>query len=114
VTATTILETYNTLYWYYRVRPRAKLLEKLEIVVKTLNLVQVPLDMGIRISSENNVPLGDALIVAAAIKNRIPIVVSNDKHIRKLAERYGLVYEDPIPEPVRKEMGADSQISEDQ
>jgi len=58
--------------------------------------------------------LGDALIVAAAIKNRIPIVVSNDKHIRKLAGRYGLVYEDPIPESVRKEMGADSQASEDQ
>jgi len=26
VTATTLLETYNTLFWYYKVRPRKKCL----------------------------------------------------------------------------------------
>ncbi len=105
VATTTILETYNTLYWYYHVRPRNKLLEKLELVVEALDLVEVPISMGIRVSSENNVPLGDALLVATAIKNRIPIVASNDKHVSKLAKGYGLIYENPIPESVRKEMG---------
>jgi len=33
VTHTTILETYNVLFWYYRVRPRIALLKKLKLVL---------------------------------------------------------------------------------
>lgn len=88
-------------------------MEKLKLVVKALDLVEVPIDIGIRISLEDNVPLGDALLVATAIKNKIPIVVSNDEHIRKLAERYKLIYENPIPDSIRKKMGTHSWNLED-
>jgi len=50
--------------------------------------------MGIRIPSEKNA-LGDELLVATAIKNRIPIAISDDKHVFKLARRYGLICENP-------------------
>ncbi len=49
-------------------------------------------------------PLGDALLIATAIDNNIPVVVSNDKYVEKLAEKYGLILENPIPEEVRKQM----------
>ncbi|RLG55173.1 MAG: hypothetical protein DRN99_03405 [Thermoproteota archaeon] len=102
---TTLLEAYNTLYWYYKVRPRGKLLRKLSVVARGLNLVSAPVRQALRIAVEENTPLGDALLVAAAIEERIPIVVSNDKHVRRLAEKYRLVYENPIPEEVRRKMG---------
>lgn len=105
VTGTTILESYNTLYWYYRVRPRKKILEKLEVIVEGLNIVNVPVDLGVRIAKEENVPLGDGLLMAAAIEERIPIIVSNDKHVERLAVKFGFIYENLIPESVRKAMG---------
>ena len=49
-------------------------------------------------------PLGDALLVATALDNRIPIVSTNDKHVKKLAVKYGLVIENPIPEDVIRQM----------
>ncbi len=101
---TTLLETYNTLYWYYGVRPRKLILEKLEVVVEGLRVVDVAVELGLRIAQEDNVPLGDGLLVATAIEERIPVIVSNDKHLRKLSEKYGLIYENPIPELVRKSM----------
>ncbi len=101
---TTVLETYNTLYWYYKVRPKRLILEKLEVVVEGLNLVSTPVKLGIRISEKENVPLGDGLLVATALENKIPVIVSNDKHLKRLCDRYGLIYENPIPEHVRRLM----------
>lgn len=103
VAPTTILETFNVLYWFYRVRPRRALLKKLQLVVDSLEVVEVSLN-GIRIALESNVPLGDGFLIDAALKNRIPIVVSNDLHIAKAAPKYGLILENPIPEGVRAEL----------
>uniref|UniRef100_A0A7C3WQ65 PIN domain-containing protein n=1 Tax=Thermofilum pendens TaxID=2269 RepID=A0A7C3WQ65_THEPE len=33
--------------------------------------------------------------------HEIPIIVSNDKHLKKLCAKYGLIYENPIPEQSR-------------
>ena len=60
--------------------------------------------MGFKISVEENVPLGDAILLATALDNRIPIIVSNDKHIEKLTKKYGLLYENPIPQEVRSQI----------
>ncbi len=106
VAGTTMLETYNTLYWYYRVRPRRRILEKLEVIAEGLNVVNVQVDLGVRMAREENVPLGDGLLVATAVEHGIPVVVSNDRHVRRLAAKYGLIFEDPIPESVRGSMGA--------
>ncbi len=106
VAGTTMLETYNTLYWYYRVRPRRRILEKLEVIAEGLNVVNVQVDLGVRIAREENVPLGDGLLVTTAVEHGIPVIVSNDRHVRRLAEKYGPIFEDPIPESVRRSMGA--------
>ncbi len=103
VTATTLLETYNTLYWYYRVRPRGKVALKISLLVEGLHLVPES-PSGFKMAVEENVPLGDALLVATALENRIPVVVSNDSHVKKLCEKHGLIYENPIPRDVRAKM----------
>ena len=36
VTMTSILETYNVLYWFYRVRPRTALIQKMSRVIETM------------------------------------------------------------------------------
>jgi len=103
VTATTLLETYNTLYWYYKVRPRENVAKKIRIIAFGLNLINVS-STGFNIAAEENVPLGDALLVATALEHKIPIIVSNDKHVKKLTEEYGLIYENPIPPKIRKQL----------
>ena len=103
VTTTTLLETYNVLYWYYRVRPRELVAKKVLAVAEGLILVSVS-KRGFRIAAEENVPLGDALLIATALDNNIPVVISNDKHIEKLVKKYGLILENPIPEAIRKQM----------
>jgi len=103
VTPITLLETYNVLYWIYRIRPRKIVAKKIYVVAMGLNLVCVS-KIGFKISVEENVPLGDALLVATALERRIPILVSNDKHVTKLAEKYGLILENPIPENIRRKM----------
>ncbi|RLE58940.1 MAG: hypothetical protein DRJ32_05525 [Thermoprotei archaeon] len=103
VTHTVLLEAYNTLYWYYRVRPRSKVASKIELVARGLNLIP-PSSGGFTIAVEENVPLGDALLLATALENRIPIIVSNDKHIEKLCRKYGLIFENPIPQNIRSQM----------
>ena len=100
---TTLLEAYNTLFWYYRVRPREAVLRKLEVVARGLTVLGASTS-GVRLALEENVPLGDAFLVATALERRIPVVVSNDSHVRRLAERYGLICENPIPEDVRRAM----------
>ncbi len=103
LTHTTILEAYNVLFWFYRIRPLRDLLEKLRLVVSELKIVKPSLT-GISISQENNIPLGDGLLIATALDNRIPIIVSNDSHISSKAPKYGLIVENPIPEEVKKKM----------
>lgn len=103
VTFTTLLETYNTLYWHYHVRPRSLVAKKIMFVAEGLNLIPSS-PMGFKLSIDENVPLGDALLIATALENRIPIIVSNDKHIEKLSKKYGLIYENPIPKNIRSLM----------
>jgi len=103
VTATTLLEAYNTLFWHYKIRPRTNVLRKVGLMAEALNLVPTS-SRGFKISIEENVPLGDALLLATALENRIPIIVSNDRHIEKLTEKYGLIYENPIPKEIRLQM----------
>lgn len=103
VTATTLLEAYNTLFWHYKVRPRVDVARKIRLVAEGLELIP-PSNMGFRMSVADDVPLGDAILVATALDNRIPVIVSNDRHIEKLAEKYGLLYENPLPEEVRSQI----------
>lgn len=103
VTAVTLLETYNILFWHYKVRPRTNVARKVQIVAEGLKLIP-PSVNGFRISVDENVPLGDAILLATALDNKIPIIVSNDKHLRKLSKKYGLIYENPLPKDVRLQM----------
>lgn len=103
VLPTTLLETYNVLYWYYHIRPREAVAKKILSVAEGLTLTSVS-RRGFHMAVEENVPLGDALLVSTALDNKIPIVVSNDKHVEKLVRKYGLVLENPIPEEIRKQM----------
>ncbi|RLE87617.1 MAG: hypothetical protein DRJ49_06205 [Thermoprotei archaeon] len=100
VTITTLLETYNTLFWHYKIRPRKLVARKIWLVAEGLKLIP-PSSMGFKLCLDENVPLGDAILVATALDNRIPIVVSNDRHVERLAKKYGLLYENPIPENIR-------------
>lgn len=97
ITATTILETYNTLYWYYKIRPKNQLLEKISLTLELLEPVTTSLQ-GITISQKMNIPLGDGFLIATAKQNNIPIIVSNDKHIATAANKQGLIYENPLTE----------------
>jgi len=103
VTTTTLLETYNTLYWHYRIKPRINVARKIWLIAEGLKLIP-PSNRGFRISVDENVPLGDALLIATALDNKLPIIISNDKHIKKLTKKYGLIYENPIPFKIRSQI----------
>jgi predicted nucleic acid-binding protein len=103
ITATTILETYNTLYWYYHVRPIQSLLEKITLILETLKVVETSIN-GLQIASTENIPLGDGFLIATAQQNRLPIIVSNDQHIAKKAEKYDIINENPITPETRKKL----------
>jgi len=103
VTVTTLLETYNTLFWHYKIRPRKLVARKIWLVAEGLRLIP-PSSMGFKLCLDENVPLGDAILVATALDNRIPIIVSNDRHIEKLAKKYGLLYENPIPDDIKSKI----------
>lgn len=103
VTYTTILETYNVLYWFYRVRPLRNLLEKLKLTISGLSVVSTSL-MGVNISLTENIPLGDGFLIATALEHRIPIIVSNDPHIASKAPKYGLIVENPLPKKIREKL----------
>jgi len=96
---TTILETYNVLFWYYRVRP----LEKLSLTISALKVIE-PSIRGLEISLNENMPLGDGFLIATALTHRIPVIVSNDQDIISKAPKYGLIVENPIPEEVKKKL----------
>ena len=103
LTHTTILETYNVLFWFYRIRPLKKLLEKLTLTVGGLKIVE-PSTMGLNVSLEDNIPLGDGFLIATALKHRIPVIISNDSHIMRNAPKHGLIADNPIPKDVREKM----------
>ena len=103
ITYTTILETYNTLYWFYRVRPLKTLLEKMTLTVDGLEVVETSVN-GLNISEAENIPLGDGFLIATALKHGKPIIVTNDAHIINKAPKYGLLIENPIPDEVKKQL----------
>lgn len=103
VTPTTILEAYNALYWFYRVRPVRQLLEKLKLAVDGIRIVETSID-GIALASAEEIPLGDGFLIASALRHKIPVLVSNDKHIASKAPKRGLIVENPIPSEVRDKM----------
>jgi predicted nucleic acid-binding protein len=103
VTHTTILETYNTLYWFYRVRPLRSLLEKLALTIEGLKVVETSTN-GLKISEAENIPLGDGFLIATALKHSKPIIVTNDPHIISKAPKFGLITENPIPTEVREKL----------
>jgi len=103
LTYTTILEAYNVLFWFYRIRPLKRLLEKLKLVVGNLKIVETSI-RGLDISLEENLPLGDAFLIATALNNRIPVIVSNDSHVIDKAQKYGLIVENPIPKETKRKM----------
>lgn len=103
LTYTTILETYNTLFWFYRVRPLKDLLKKLAFITDNLKVVETLL-YGFRISENENIPLGDGFLIATALQHSNPIIIKNDAHIIKTAEKYGLIAENPIPNDVREKL----------
>lgn len=104
VTPVTLLETYNVIYWFYKIRPRKAVAKKIYAVAEGLTLIPAS-KTGFRIAVDENVPLGDALLIATALEKKIPVIVSNDKHVKKLAEKYGLVLENPIPRKIRSQIG---------
>ncbi len=103
VAMTSILETYNVLYWFYRVRPRAALIQKIATVLETMITVP-PSSDGVGLALRENIPLGDGLLLATALNNRIPVVVSNDLHIAKMAPKIGLLVENPLSERTRRRL----------
>lgn len=103
LTYTTILEVYNVLFWFYRIRPLNRVLEKLKLVVESLKVVETSLT-GLSISLEESIPLGDDFLIAAALSHRIPVIVSNDAHVAEKAPKYGLIIENPIPEETRRKL----------
>lgn len=103
LTHTTILEAYNVLFRFYRVRPLRRLVEKLKLTIGGLKIVELSM-AGLDISLAENIPLGDGLLIATALSHRIPVIVSNDSDIVNKAPRYGLIVENPIPEEVRRKL----------
>jgi hypothetical protein len=85
-TYTMLLEAYNVLYWAYRVRPRRAILEKMLIVLSIIGVVP-PSAKGLDIAKEENIPLGDGILIATALDNKLPVVVSNDRHVEKTATK---------------------------
>ena len=73
-------ETYDALFWFYSVRPIRSLLEKLELLLEAFRRVESPLS-GFKISLAENIPLGDGFLFVIALQNKIPVVVSNDRHV---------------------------------
>ncbi len=103
LTYTTILETYNTLFWFYRVRPLENLLKKLAYVTDNLKIVGTSLN-GLKVSETENIPLGDGFLIATALQHSKPIIVTNDSHVIKTAAKYGLMTENPIPSDIKEKL----------
>jgi len=103
LTHTTILETYNVLFWFYRIRPLEKLLEKLAFTISGLKIIETSIT-GLNVSQSDNIPLGDGFLIATALEHRIPVIISNDSHILNRAPKHGLITENPIPKDIREKL----------
>ena len=103
VAFTSVLETYNVLYWFYRVRPRRALLEKLSRVLETMITIP-PSPDGVGLALRENIPLGDGFLLATALDAKIPVIVSNDTHIAKVAPKIGLMVENPLTGKTRRSL----------
>jgi predicted nucleic acid-binding protein len=103
VTLITILETYNTLYWYYGVRPGRSLLRKMMLAMETLEHIETSTG-GLGMALDENIPPEDGFLLATAREHRIPIIVTNDQHIINRTQRHGLITENPITEETRKKL----------
>jgi hypothetical protein len=55
-----------------------------------------PSAKGLDIAKEENIPLGDGILIATALDNKLPVVVSNDRHVEKTATKFGLIVENPL------------------
>ncbi|MBD3170921.1 PIN domain-containing protein [Candidatus Bathyarchaeota archaeon] len=104
VTPITILETYNTLYHYYRVRPRENILTKIKLTMEILEHIETSIH-GIEVAKNMNIPLGDGFLLATARENKIPVIVSNDQYVINAVDKYGLINENPISEETRILLG---------
>jgi hypothetical protein len=85
------------------VRPLKDLLKKLAFVTDNLKIVETSLN-GFKISGNENIPLGDGFLIATALQHSKPIIVTNDAHIIKITEKYGLIAENPIPSDVKEKL----------
>ncbi len=101
VALTSLLETYNVLYWFYKIRPRTALLQKLSLAVTAMRTL-APSPEALDLASRENLPLGDGFLLATALRDRIPIVVSNDGHVAKAAPKLGLIVENPLSQKTRR------------
>ena len=84
-------------------RPLKDLLKKLAFITDNLKVVETSL-YGFRISENENIPLGDGFLIATALQHSKPIIIKNDAHIIKTAEKYGLIAENPIPNDIKEKL----------
>ena len=54
-------------------------------LVDGLNTIP-PSSIGFKISVDENIPLGDVILLATALDNKLPIIVSNDRHLETFAK----------------------------
>jgi len=76
------------------VRPCKAILEKTSVALLIMEAVS-PSVKGLDIAREENIPLGDGILIAAALENKLPVEVSNDRHVEKVAPKLGLIVEKP-------------------
>lgn len=82
-------------------RPRKAILKKMSAALLVMEVVS-PSVKGLEVAREENIPLGDGILIATALENRLPVAVSNDRHIEKTASKFGLIVENPLSRPARE------------
>jgi hypothetical protein len=88
------------------------LLRKISTVLETMTTVAASPD-GVALALRENIPLGDGFLLATALNNKIPVVVSNDAHIAKAAPKVGLIVENPLSTTARRRLSAGRPIETD-
>ena len=108
ITTGNLLEAYHALVEDYGVE-RDEAFRKLDALTRSKRIRFLPMTINIvrkalEIAKVHKVRSFDASLIASAETNEISVIVSNDKHIAKLCEERGLVFQNPIPEEVGKKM----------
>jgi predicted DNA-binding protein (UPF0278 family) len=62
----------------------------------TIMEVVPPSTRGLDVAREGSIPLGDGILMATALENKLPVVVSSDRHVEKAASKLGLILENPL------------------